>query len=223
MSRPSSINLLPATCLNARTRARRQWTWSVTAAGLGAVLCAGWVAHLGAARSRKELLQNLAVLQARQTELDLQLTRASRSRATLYDDARALSRLRPANSLPEQLLQLARLTPDGVCLTELKALPFTAVRPAPRPASAPALAETNLPAAAAAANASRPRPLEYGVRSVQISGYAADFEQVQSFVDALAGVSQWQRVELVRSVRETREGRDVVQFRVECQEPEGGP
>jgi hypothetical protein len=222
MSRAPSINLLPTSCLDARARARRQWTWSVTAAGLGAVLCAGWVAHLGGERSRNELLRNLAVLQARQTELDLQLTRASRSRAALYDEARTLSRLRPANVLPEQLLELARVTPEGVFLTEMKALPFAAARPAARPASAPA-APDSAAAGATATGAARPKALERGVRSVQIAGVAADFECVQSFVDALARVPNWQQVELVRSVREKRDGRDVIVFRVECQDPEGVP
>jgi Tfp pilus assembly protein PilN len=223
MSRMQGLNLLPASCLDARARVRRQWHWSVASVGLGAVLCAGWVAHLGGQRSRSELLQSLAVLQARQTELDLQLTRASRSRAALYDEARALSQLRPESAVPEQLLELARVTPDGVFLTELRALPFAPAKNAPRPTAAPAVAADGAKPASIAGSSPQTRPPARGLRSVQIAGVAADFERVQRFVDSLTRVPRWQRVELVRSVREKRDSREVVSFRVECQDPEGGP
>jgi len=217
MTRAASINLLPTSCLDARVRARRQWRWSVTAVGLGAVLCAGWVVHLGGESARNELLQNLAVLQARQTELDLQLTRASRGRASFYDQARALAQLRPGNAVPEQLLELARRTPDGVFLTEMRAQPFASAKPSPRPTTAPAA-----PGAAPAAGAIAAAPPR-STRVLQIAGIAMDFERVQTLVDALTDVPQWERVELVRWMREKRDGHDAVAFRIECQDREGGP
>jgi hypothetical protein len=50
-----------------------------------------------------------------------------------------------------------------------------------------------------------------------------DFERVQTLVDALTDVPQWERVELVRWMREKRDGHDAVAFRIECQDREGGP
>jgi hypothetical protein len=42
-------------------------------------------------------------------------------------------------------------------------------------------------------------------------------------VDALARVPQWERVELMRSTRDSRAGHDAIVFRIECLDREASP
>lgn len=217
-----ALNLVPAACLDYRSRARRQLAWSVVATFLGAMVFAGWLT-VGRARENYSLHDgHFSILQAQQTDLELKLTRASRDRADLFDRARKAMWLHPENRVPDQLVALARLTPEGVTISDLRASPYanpaaTNVPPQSTPVSKPAPAAAQAPPPSPQ---SEPRRM---TRPIQIGGWAANFAEMQRFVEAMAEVPCWSKIELVKSTRETRDGREMIQFRVDCIDAEGAP
>lgn len=215
------LNLVPAACLDYRSRARRQLAWSVIATSLGAMVFAGWLT-VGRARDNYALHDgHFSILQAQETDLELKLTRASRERASLFERARKAMWLRPENRVPDQLLALARLTPAGVTISDLRVSPFSNAVPIVSPQST-----TGSKPVTASAQAPAPMPPfepRRMTRPVQIGGWAANFSEVQRFVEAIASVPCWTKVELVKSTREMRDGREMIQFRVDCTDAEGVP
>lgn len=212
-----SLNLIPKACLDARSRSQRQLAWSLAVLTFGALVFAGWV---GVKRAREQFGQfddQFAVLQSQQTDLDLKLTRASRERAELFNRARAVMWLRPINRLPEQLVALSKIVPDGVTISDIKAAAFVVPKPPALSTPPPAVPAVNTTAAVP------PPPPRRGARQIQIAGWANSFAEVQQFVEAAAGVPNWQKIELVKSSREIRGDKDLIQFRIECQDREGGP
>lgn len=216
-----ALNLVPSVCLDFRSRARRQLIWSALVASLGALVFAGWLAVGRAREQHAQYDDRFAILQAQQTDLEMKLMRASRERSELYDRARKALWLSPENRVPEQLLALASLTPEGVSISDLKAGPFTSATPQPvllQPTgSAPSASHAATLAAVPHGNPRR------STRLVQIGGWATTFADVQRFVEAIGHVPAWGKIELVKSARESRDGREMIQFRVDCIDAEGSP
>ena len=215
----SSLNLIPSACLDIRTRAHRQLAWSIAVTICGALVFAGWISVSRSRDNYDRFDGQFAILQAQQTDFDLKLTRASRERVELFNRARQVMWLRPPNRVPEQLAALAKLTPEGVILSDLRATPFVLAKPVVAAASQPAGPEV---VANSAGQQTAPTPRR-GTRQIQIGGWAASFADVQKFREAITAVPNWEKVEPGKSTREMKGDRELVRFQIECVDREGGP
>ena len=219
MTRACSVNLLPESCHNARQRAVRRNRWTVTVLSAALLVVGAWIALGATHQAILGLHRQLVTEQARHAELDRRLLLATRNRDSLVQRANALVGLRQQQCdrpfLPEQLVSLAQLAPEGVVFEEISGAPVTHPNEGPaRPTHPPG------------ANPDAPTPQSPGpVLAVQIkpealvvrlSGFALDHQQLARLIEALRHVPQWDDVELLRAAREPYLQSEALAFRLEC-------
>lgn len=212
-----AVNLLPESCHAARHRLVRRNAWSVVVLCAGVLVFGTWIALRATDRSVHRLNREHESLQAKQSELDRQLTLAIRSRNELAQRARALTALRQELALPQQLLTLAREAPEGVVLMEIQSL----VQAGDRSLASPPTTSPRAGSGTAGAQALQ-RPGGRGPEPpvVQMTGYAVDHDQLTRLIEALQRIEHWEQIELLRVNREPYLGGMALAFRLECRQAE---
>jgi len=208
-ARPTSVNLLPESCHNARRRVVRRNTWTAVALCAALLVLGTWMALHATNRAMLQLDRDFATAQGKQAELGRQLALATNVRNGLAQRARALSILRQDQRLPQQLLTLAQQAPDGVVFTEILAEPAGRPRLLTRPparALSPAAGEPQKDRAH-----DKPAPLV-----VRMAGYAVNHDELTRLIDALQHIPRWERVELLRAARKPYRTGVALAFRLEC-------
>jgi hypothetical protein len=211
-----AVDLLPESCHNVRQRIRRRNVWVVVLTIAGLLLAGAWlilcVSDHVIGRSQREL----EVLQARQSELNRQLTLATITRNRLAEQGRALSALRHEQPLPQQLLLLSEQAPSGVVFGEIS----TAAAPGPGRSSRPRSRSAQPAPVQTPATENQPtQPAQI----VRMRGYAIDHNELTRLIDVLQHVPQWQQVELLRAAREPYGSTQALAFQIECRPAEDAP
>ena len=214
-----SVNLVPEACRNARRRAVRRSVWTVVATTAGMLLVCAWVSGRATSNALVRLDRELAGVQMRQSELELQRALATPTRNDLARRARALLALRQEQAAPEQLLNLSSRAPDGVVLTEIRAEPpMETGRPARQRAATASVSSTGTDAQAPREGA--PSLL------VHMCGYAIEHSELTRLIDVLQSTENgryWDHVKLLRAAREPYGRDDALAFHLECRQAEGVP
>jgi hypothetical protein len=222
MSPVYAVNLLPEACHNARRRAVRRNGWTVVGLTAGLLVVGAWIALGATNHVILGLHRQLVAEEAKHAELDRQLMVATTHRDQLVKRAQALAALRQQHydcpRIPEQLLALARLAPDGVVFTDISGTRTSRNAEGPAPSARPRSATpvTGSPAAEPA-KAARARPGAEPL-SVRLSGYALDHQQLARLIEALRQVPQWEEPELLRAAREPYHRSEALAFRIECRQ-----
>jgi hypothetical protein len=209
-----TVNLLPESCRNAQRRALRRNAWFGVGLVAGVLVVGAWIALHASDRAILRFRRELAGLQARQSDLDRRLTLALQRRNRLADRGRALAALQQEEHFPGQLLNLSRLAPDGVVLTEIVARPPGAGW---APAGRGAEAQRGVGPGATARSAGQD-PL-----AVQMRGFAIDHDELERLIEALQQIPHWENVKLLRAAREPYQTGMALAFSLECRPEESEP
>lgn len=208
----ASVNLVPQSCRIARQRSARRNRWIAVATSGALMLALGGFVRISISGAVSESGERLAHLQARQLDLDRQLGMVLRTRAALYEQVRSIAALRHSQPTPEQFVALAAAAPDGVLLTDLRAEAAVApVEPQRQKSAAPV-------AAAAKPGSPASQPVATPLRSIHLTGYALNHEQLNELIENMRRIPNWHHVELLRAARESYGGGEAIAFRVECRE-----
>ena len=199
-----SVNLVPVSCLDTHRRRRRARSWLGAGFVVFVLAVSGAVRYAVTCGAVDSIQARLNEVQAEQADLALQLTAIESQRDALLARAQSLAHMRKTHPLPRQLLQIAANAPDGVVLTELSASPRHEAR---RPAEDAADEDTG---------ADEPPPLTVG-------GYAASHADLNALIAVFETIAPWQRVNLVRAVREPFESGTAIAFEIQCGPREGTP
>ncbi|RMF80829.1 MAG: hypothetical protein D6744_07810, partial [Planctomycetota bacterium] len=139
-----------------------------------------------------------------QADIALQLQETEAQRDRLIERAAAWAAIRKSHPLAEQLLRVASSTPDGVVLTRLDAAPRSGRD-----------ARVETPSEESSTNEPLP-PLV-------VTGYAASRTDLNDLIAVMETIDGWQRVNLIRAVREPFETGAAIAFEMRCGPSEDMP
>ncbi len=208
--RGCSVNLVPVAQCADRDRNYRRTAWIIICAVAGVLLGTGWgIQHLTTG-ALEQVANAVDELDVQRTEIQRRMMMANARRAELLNELRTIAATRKPQPWARRLTDLMREAPAGIYLTALD------IGPA---GGGPRGSKANRPGRQQAGD-SGAAPSELSVR---LSGYAPGHDALLQLVNTLQDQPDWQRVELVRAIQESRSDGPAIAFDLDCTAPEGRP
>lgn len=193
-----SVNLVPASRLNALRRARRRSYWIGACTTSVLLVFAGWLTHQGAVTSLNHISARVYGLEVQRSDSQRRLVAASARRDELLQQLRIVAAARRPQPWAHRLVALTRAAPEGLFLTELRVATVSNQRTATTPG-------------------------EVSPTVVTLLGYAVDHAALIQFIAALQELPEWSQVDLVRANQEPLGAGYAVAFEVSCKTEASAP
>ncbi len=180
------VNLIPIDCLDAQSRRTHMKMWLGVGLGMCALMACAGIHYLHTLHTARQLMTRLSEAQQTQADRAAQLSSAQADHDEIVTAAGALIGLRRTHPVPQRLLTLAQLTPEGVVLDQVRGVSMARGTDGTQP------------------------------RSATVTGHALDHHELDSMMRAMQDTSEWRQVNLVRATREPYRAGVAVAFQLQC-------